>query len=61
MTGASFHTWRTKRGLSQQEAADLLGWGRASVQRYEREPKSSVPHYIALACAAIVYGLPPLP
>lgn len=53
--------WRKSRGLTQPEAAELLGWSRASIMRYEANPESHVPRYIALACAAIVYGLPPLP
>lgn len=56
-TGADFLAWRKARGLTQPEAADLLGWSRASVLRYEADPESLVPRYIALACAAIDAGL----
>ena len=61
MTGASFLKWRTSRGLSQQGASNALGWSKPSIQRYEREGKRQVPLYIALACAALSFDLPPHP
>jgi transcriptional regulator with XRE-family HTH domain len=61
MTGASFRDWREQRGLSQAAAAKLIGWSKPSIQRYERDPKSKVPLYIALACAARSVDLPPIP
>ncbi len=59
MTGQDLIDWRRRLGLTQQQAADRLDCGRRSLQNWER-PDAVVPGYIALACAAIAHGLPPI-
>jgi len=66
MTPRDFRAWRRKMGLTQEQAAELLGMGRTAVSQYDtgkrRAPAEvieTVPRYIALACAAISHGLAP--
>lgn len=64
MTPAQFKAWRTRLSFSQEEAAQALGISKGSVQLYEagrrREDGRAVliPKTVALACAAVAYGLP---
>ncbi len=66
MTPRDFRTWRRKLGLTQDQAAELLGMGRSAVSQYDTGKRRSpaeiievLPRYIALACAAISHGLAP--
>lgn len=62
MTVESFIAWRKQRGLSARQAAFALGIHANTVYRWEQGDHSEdVPLYIALACGAISYGLPPHP
>lgn len=55
--------WRKAQGLTQKEAAALLGLSEFTLINYEaghrRDDGSpvTVPRYIALACAAIAQGI----
>lgn len=60
MTGASLKDWRIRRGLSQQALADAIGWSRYTIMRHEARPRQDVPLFVALALAALDYGLPPM-
>lgn len=59
MTSASLIAFRKRMGWSQTQAAEELGCSRRALQTYE-QPGGKVPKVVALACAAKVYGLPPL-
>lgn len=56
MTAEDFNAWLALRGISGREAARQLGVSNDTVTRYKR---AGAPLYIALACAAISFGLPP--
>lgn len=58
MNAQEFIEWRKRLGLNRTEAAEALGLGRNQPKRYEEG--QTIPKYIALACAAIAYGLPPI-
>lgn len=58
MTANDFLEWRKRLGFNRTEAAEALGLGRNQPQRYEEG--QPIPKYIALACAAIAFGLPPI-
>jgi transcriptional regulator with XRE-family HTH domain len=62
MTPAQFKKWREHMGLSQREAADLLGLSIGSVQNYEagerREGRPvAIPKTVELSCAALALGI----
>lgn len=59
MTGESLTAWRERLHLSKVEAASLLGCSRNALAGWEAG-RYPVPEYIALACAAIAHGLPPI-
>ena len=59
MTPASFASWRARLGLTKSAAALRLGVSRNSIINYERG-SMPIPLHIALACAAIAHGLPPI-
>jgi transcriptional regulator with XRE-family HTH domain len=56
MTPAALLAWRKRLGLSQAEAARILGCGHRTYQRWEAGP-AFVPRCIELACAAVEAGL----
>lgn len=60
MTPADFAAWvemmRSTRRWSDAECARQLGCGPNQITRWR---KTGAPAYIALACAALAYGLPP--
>lgn len=58
MTAADFIFWRTQLGLSRSQVAEALGVGINQPKRYEEGQK--IPRYIALACAAVAHGVPPI-
>ncbi len=49
--------WRERHGLTQKEAAKLLGWGAATISRYETGALQSQSHEIALEQAMVPSGL----
>lgn len=65
MTPEQFKAWRKHVDLSQQDAADKLGLSKGSVQLYEAGKRRDggrpvvIPLTVALACAAVAFGLPP--
>lgn len=60
MTGASLIAWRIRHALNQTAAAKTLGCSRTSIKNWESAPERELPRYVALACAAISYGLEPM-
>lgn len=60
MTPKSLTAWRDRLGLNKSQAAKALGLSRNGLEAYEKG-RTRIPHYIALACAALAYGLPPQP
>jgi DNA-binding transcriptional regulator YiaG len=58
MTPADFTAWRSHLGLSRAEAARRLGCGPNQPRIWE-DGETPVPTYIALACAALAFDLPP--
>lgn len=67
MTPDQFRLWRKELGLTQAQAAFVLGISRSSVELYEAGRRRDngrdvlIPRSIALACAALINGLAPWP
>ena len=59
MTPASFTAWRERLHLTAKAAAEALGCSRNALARWEAGTVR-IPRYIALACAAIAQGVPPI-
>lgn len=59
MTPADFIAWRERLHLNRVEAASALGMSRNTVTAYE-QGRVSIPRYVALACAAVAQGVPPI-
>ena len=61
MKPSDFKRWRKDLGLSQKEAADLLGLKRRMVQYYEKGQRNGkkvgVPTTVRLACYAVADGI----
>jgi transcriptional regulator with XRE-family HTH domain len=55
----SLLAWRKRLKLRQIEAARALGISPNALRTYETGERP-VPLYVALACAAIAHGLPPI-
>jgi transcriptional regulator with XRE-family HTH domain len=60
MTGSSLTEWRKRLGFNRSQAANALGCHRNALAGWEAG-KYPIPRYIALACAALSYGLPEHP
>ena len=58
MTPKELIDWRTRLGITQTRAAELLGCSRRAIQLWEAG-KNDIPKNIALAVAAVQFGLPP--
>jgi len=56
MTAKDFAAWLDHMKLKKRPAAEALGISRNSVDRYL---ENGAPRTVALACAAIAFGLPP--
>lgn len=59
MTAASLKAWRERMNFTQKKAADEIGCSVRSITNWEGGV-ADVPRYIALACAAIAQGVPPI-
>jgi plasmid maintenance system antidote protein VapI len=59
MTPASFSAWMNRLKLNKSEAASALGIARSTLDRY-LAGSVPIPQSIALACAAVAHGLPPV-
>ena len=59
MTPESLEAWRKRLGYNISQAANALGCNRNALAGWEAG-KHPVPPYIALACAAVAHGLPPI-
>ena len=59
MKPSDFTAWRKRLGLTKAGAARALGVGINQPTLWERGD-APIPRAIALACAAIAYGLPPI-
>ena len=60
MTPTDFIDWRKRLGINRAEASRRLGIAPNTVTAYEKG-RTEIPRYIALACMALVNGLPPYP
>lgn len=58
MNAASLINLRKRLGMSRRKMAEQLGVGRDTLARYEAG--SPIPATVALACAALAFGLPPM-
>ena len=58
MTGADFVAWREQLGITRTEACVRLGLHANSITNYEKG-RTTIPLYIALACAAVAKKLKP--
>ena len=59
MTLAAFLAWRERLHFDVSDAAKALGCGRRTIQAWQAG-RTRIPRYIALACAAIAQGVPPI-
>ncbi|WP_413207085.1 helix-turn-helix domain-containing protein [Rhodospirillum sp. A1_3_36] len=61
MTPNAFKNWRKRLGLSQKEAAEVLGLKRRVVQYYEKGERDgenvTIPKAVRLACWALLQGV----
>lgn len=58
MTSDDFAAWvalMKERGLSEWDLVGALGTGKNQIKRWRER---GAPQYVALACAALAYGLP---
>jgi DNA-binding transcriptional regulator YiaG len=59
MKAASMIALRKRLDLSQRALALKLAVGTRTLSNYETG-KTPIPRYVALACAALAFGLPPM-
>jgi hypothetical protein len=56
MPASDFNAWAEHMAVSEREIARRLGCSRTSIRKWR---EAGAPPYIALACAALAFGLPP--
>jgi len=67
MTPATFKAWRERAKMSQRAAATALGVSTGTISLWERETRADtgkpvkIPKTVALACAALSFGIPEMP
>lgn len=59
MTSADLRAWQSRHGYTYNTAAEALGMGRTTFAEYLKR-EGVLPRWLALACAAIDAGLPPV-
>jgi len=64
MTAEAFRAWLDRMGgprraMSDRAAAEALGMSRNTIKAY-KDGTAEVPKVVALACAALAFGLPPM-
>lgn len=59
MTPASLTAWMARLHFTKSQACRGLGLARSTLDRY-LDGSVRIPLYIALACAAVAHGLPPI-
>ena len=59
MTSGALEAFRERLGLSRSQFAEALEIDRATLRRYEGGDRP-IPRHIALACAALAQGVPPM-
>lgn len=59
MISDDFKAWRRRLGITQQAAADALGTTRRAIVMWEAGDRP-ISRTLALACAAVEAGLPPV-
>jgi len=64
MKPEDFKHWRKKMGLTQAQAAKVLGLSKPTIENYDKGVRSSgeafqIPHVVALACAALWHKIEP--
>jgi hypothetical protein len=59
MTPTALTAWMDRLHFNKTQAALSLGIARSTLDRY-LAGEVPIPNYIALACAAIAHGLPPI-
>lgn len=58
MTGRDLSAFRVRMSFTKKALAEALEIDRKTAQRYEDGVR--IPRHIALACAALAHGVPPL-
>lgn len=59
MTPASLAAWMARQKLNKVETASTLGIARSTLDRY-LSGETAIPPVVAIACAAVAHGLPPV-
>jgi transcriptional regulator with XRE-family HTH domain len=63
MTPNDLTAWRQRLRLTKAQAADALGLSYSAYRYYEAGERDGkpveIPRTVALACAAVAFGLPP--